>query len=78
MAEVVRKQTPSEVALAYLRSRVEADGSLPQEVRQAVLADLSSERQSAFQALRGLFAAKRADDGTSDEAESAERSRPAP
>lgn len=78
MAEVVRKQSPSETALTYLRSRVEADGSLAQEVREAVLADLTSERPSAFKALRAVFAAKGANDGTSDEAESAERSRPAP
>ena len=72
------QRSPSETALSYLKGRIEADESLDQGIRQAVLADLASARPSAFRELRALLAVKSRTDGVPDEVESTKPPRSAP
>ena len=68
--------SPSEAAFEQLRRRVEADSSLDVEVREAVLTDLTSDKPSAFAALRAFLDHKGRTDGALNEDESPERSGP--
>lgn len=46
---------PSDKALAELRTRIESDDELEQEVRDALLEDLASENPSAFEYLKAVL-----------------------
>jgi hypothetical protein len=53
--------TPSEIATAKLRELVQADGSLDQEIRDAVIADLGDAQPSRLKALNGTLAGEKTD-----------------
>ena len=53
--------TPSEIATGKLRELIQADSSLDQEVRDAVIADLGDAQPSRLKALNGALADERTD-----------------
>ena len=53
--------TPSEIAANKLRELVKADGSLAQEIRNAVVADLGDAQPSRLKALNRALAGEKTD-----------------
>ena len=60
--------TPSEKALSALGDRIAADNSIPDAVKEAVLADLAGANPGALEQLRAVLAVE----GQRDEAEGPE------
>jgi HPt (histidine-containing phosphotransfer) domain-containing protein len=66
--------TPSEIATEKLRELVQADGSLDQAIRDAIIADLGDAQPSRLKVLNGALAGEKTDAAIRAEGEQPEGS----